>query len=191
MRLSHITRYVTPRRTSVISKVRNDQSSLQLRQQHDSVDTGIRLIRGRDVKISSFSCHMQVRSIDSALAYVRKNTTQLGLHETDTLVATELCEGKINFVYRICTCSTQLDVSNIGPPSCFVLKHAPPYVKSMGKGAFALDQGRMEVEAAALARVHALCPQHCPRLIMHDAPAFVLVQEYLASHIKLSEGIHR
>jgi 5-methylthioribose kinase len=148
---------------------------------------------GLNCWIHGLSFHrIQVTSADAAVAYVEHNLARLGLCSSDSLHATELCEGKINYVYCVCCRpQTQVHGNRAEETVCFVLKYAPPYVKCMGEGNLSLDQGRLGVEAAAMARVHALCPQHCPRLMLHDAPAFVIIQEYLSSHIKLTMAIHR
>ena len=152
---------------------------------------------------------LQVTTPEAALSYVSQRRAVLGLplEEASRLSATELSDGQINYVFKICAHPLHGDAADCKPPAvahvdarlarrCLVLKHAPPYVKSLGEGVFPLDQARLAVEAAALHRVHASCPQHAPELLLHDESPFVLVQEYLGppdlpEHIKLSEAIHR
>ena len=71
-----------------------------------------------------------------------------------------------------------------------LLKQAPPYVRAVGPS-FPLSTERMEVEAAAMQRMHALAPAHVPRLLYYDAPNSVLAMPLLAppGHVPLSDAI--
>ncbi|KAG2491923.1 hypothetical protein HYH03_009658 [Edaphochlamys debaryana] len=78
----------------------------------------------------------------------------------------ELSGGKINFVWLVTR-----------GPRGFVLKYAAPYVRAVPS--FALSQGRLAVEARAMAAAHAASPRHVPALLLHDPSACVLVSELL------------
>jgi 5-methylthioribose kinase len=90
-----------------------------------------------------------VTNVNEAIAYV-KGSNLLDHHDgasSGQLTACELCEGQINFVFRVCMGEDLVHEDSNGSrmacgasPACIVLKHAPPYVKSLGEGTFPLDQ---------------------------------------------------
>ncbi|KXZ54723.1 hypothetical protein GPECTOR_4g791 [Gonium pectorale] len=82
----------------------------------------------------------------------------------------ELSGGRINYVWRA-----------DGPDGSFVLKHSPPYVRSIGPS-FRLSQARLRAEAVAHAAAAAACPAHVPSLLLHDPAASALVSELLGRH---------
>lgn len=75
---------------------------------------------------------LQVTTAHAALTFVDKHQKQL-LGQPATS-ACSLFEGRINYVYRVCTCDVGLQ------QTCVLLKFCPPYVRSLGVGVFPLSQ---------------------------------------------------
>lgn len=51
-------------------------------------------------------------------------------------------------------------------------------------------QTRIDVEAAAMQAVHAICPQHTPSLELYDPQTCTLAMQFLDGFIKLQDAIH-
>ncbi|GAX84279.1 hypothetical protein CEUSTIGMA_g11701.t1 [Chlamydomonas eustigma] len=128
-----------------------------------------------------------VTSNIEAVSYIKASRV-IQFKDPTLLKASELVEGQINYLFLVQTPSD--NVVGDGRTSA-VLKYCPPYVKSLGANVFPLRQDRLRIEAAAQAKVHALCPQYVPELFKYDPISHVIIQEYLPDHVKLTTAIHR
>eukprot|EP00798_Chlamydomonas_sp_ICE-L_P011913 gene11913-15014_t len=146
-------------------------------------------------------------SADAAIEYVRNTpplldrlvrstpdvaTGNLDAVTENTVRIREVTDGLINEIYVV-----------EGADGCsFLLKHAPPYIKSMGEEAQlsqermrieakATQLERMRIEAKATQLVHSLNPDQIPELLWYDGASCIMAQQYLAGHVKLMYILNR
>ncbi len=103
----------------------------------------------------------------------RDYVAETGLLGEGPLVAEEVGDGNLNFVFRVCR---ENDLRR-----SLIVKQAPPYIKVLGPD-YPLTQQRLAVEARAMAIYHELAPGSVPRTLKFDADAHVILMEDLRGY---------
>ncbi|RLA68967.1 MAG: S-methyl-5-thioribose kinase [Epsilonproteobacteria bacterium] len=117
---------------------------------------------------------------DSIISYILSIDTLHHFFGTDTLEASEIGDGNLNYVYIVRAADH--------PEKALILKQAVPYLRIAGEG-YPLSRDRMSYEIRSLKLYNALIPQHVPDVLYADEAMSVIVLEYLSKHIIMREGM--
>jgi 5-methylthioribose kinase len=93
--------------------------------------------------------------------------------ETDSLVAKEIGDGNLNFVYIV---SSTIDTNK-----ALIVKQAVPYLRCVGED-FPLSRERMTYEIRALKKFKQLAPNFIPKIYHSSEQMSLLVMQYLDKH---------
>ena len=116
----------------------------------------------------------------TVIKYVSNIKKIIGYFETDDLIAEEIGDGNLNYVYKISSAQN--------PQKVLVLKQAVPYLRCVGKE-FLLGRERMTYEIRALEKFYNILPSFIPNLYHTSEDMSLVVMEYLGSHVIMRKGL--
>ena len=118
---------------------------------------------------------------DTLPRYLQERHTEIAYFAADAeLVAAEIGNGNLNFVYRV------FDAAN--PKCSLIVKQAPPYIKILGP-AYPLTTQRLTYEFRALESYHRLAAGAAPAPHYFDAENAVIVMEDLGGYHLLRDAL--
>ncbi|XP_046376771.2 methylthioribose kinase-like [Haliotis rufescens] len=94
--------------------------------------------------------------------------------DTSSVKVEEIGDGNLNEVFRV--------YPSEDPNNSVVLKHAPPYIKCLGKD-FPLYEERGELEYNAQFKFHSISPGSVPKPIFYDSSLRVMCMEDLRDYV--------
>lgn len=117
---------------------------------------------------------------ESVLDYLKDIKEVIDYFEGDNLLAEEIGDGNLNFVYKI----SSVDNSK----KALILKQAVPYLRCVGKE-FPLGRERMTYEIRALQKFYSIFPNFVPKIYHSSEDMSLVVMEYLGNHIIMRKGL--
>jgi 5-methylthioribose kinase len=116
----------------------------------------------------------------SVISYLLEIPSVMEYFDGDELLAKEIGDGNLNFVYLI---SSKVDAQK-----ALIVKQAVPYLRCVGRE-FALSKERMTYEIRALSEFKNIAPDFVPKLYHVNEEMSIVVMQYLGSHTILREAL--
>ena len=125
---------------------------------------------------------MDYKKLDkiSVVEYVLNIKKIISYFGSDDLIAEEIGDGNLNYVYKI---SSAQD-----PQKSLIVKQAVPYLRCVGEE-FSLARERMTYEIRALQKFYSIFPNFIPNIYHASEEMSLVVMEYLGSHIIMRKGL--
>lgn len=125
---------------------------------------------------------MDYKKLDktSVVEYVLNIKKIISYFGSDDLIADEIGDGNLNYVYKI---SSAQD-----PQKSLIVKQAVPYLRCVGEE-FSLARERMTYEIRALQKFYSIFPNFIPNIYHASEEMSLVVMEYLGSHIIMRKGL--
>lgn len=117
---------------------------------------------------------------DSVLEYLQNIKEVMDYFEEDELLAEEIGDGNLNYVYKISSAKDS--------KKALILKQAVPYLRCVGEE-FPLDRERMTYEIRALKKFHFIFPNFVPDIYHSSEDMSLVVMEYLDDYIIMRKGL--
>lgn len=125
---------------------------------------------------------MDYKKLDktSVIEYLSNIKKIMAYFGSDDLVAQEIGDGNLNYVYKISS------VQN--PQKALIAKQAVPYLRCVGEE-FPLGRERMTYEIRALQKFYNILPSFIPNLYHTSEDMSLVVMEYLGNHVIMRKGL--
>jgi len=125
---------------------------------------------------------MDYKKLDktSVIEYLSNIKKIMAYFGSDDLVAQEIGDGNLNYVYKISS------VQN--PQKALIAKQAVPYLRCVGEE-FPLSRERMTYEIRALQKFYNILPSFIPNIYYTSEDMSLVVMEYLGNHIIMRKGL--
>jgi 5-methylthioribose kinase len=117
---------------------------------------------------------------DSVLDYLKDIKEVMDYFNGDSLLAEEIGDGNLNFVYKISSAKDS--------KKALILKQAVPYLRCVGEE-FPLGRERMTYEIRALQKFYSIFPNFVPKIYHSSEDMSLVVMEYLGEHIIMRKGL--
>ncbi|MCK9454961.1 S-methyl-5-thioribose kinase [Sulfurimonas sp.] len=116
----------------------------------------------------------------SIIEYLSKIEEIVDYFDSDDLVAQEIGDGNLNYVYKISSAQNQ--------EKSLIAKQAVPYLRCVGEE-FPLGRERMTYEIRALEKFYTIYPSFTPNIFYASEEMSLVVMEYLGEHIIMRKGL--
>lgn len=103
------------------------------------------------------------------------NASLLKLFDSSKFTIEQIDAGNMNFLFKL-----------NNEKKTFLLKHAKPYLKMLGKD-FPLTQQRIIAEMNSLEYFHAVAPKFVPKIYLKSEEDFFFVMQYLEGYLPLQQ----
>ncbi|MCK9472167.1 S-methyl-5-thioribose kinase [Sulfurimonas sp.] len=125
---------------------------------------------------------MNYKKLDkiSIIEYLSNIKEIIDYFGSDDLVAQEIGDGNLNYVYKISSVQNQ--------EKSLIAKQAVPYLRCVGEE-FALGRQRMTYEIRALQKFYSIYPNFIPNIYYVSEEMSLVVMEYLSNHIIMRKGL--